>query len=153
MLRRTLVGVFADGFPMEASSAFDFDNPFQQMNLEAGPHKIEIRAPGFEPVAIRCQCSPRGDDRSTPRCFRSSSSPANIFVPELRMIGDELPHHPDAAFVLDHFHPHAARARQSSSSPRNVWFSPMTTCGVPYRRMAPVHIAHGDSVVYITLAR
>ncbi len=25
------------------------------------------------------------------------------------MIGDESPHHPDAAFVLDHFHPHAAR--------------------------------------------
>jgi hypothetical protein len=42
--------VFADGYYMGVVD--DFDNPFQHMNLEAGPHKIEIRAPGFEPVAF-----------------------------------------------------------------------------------------------------
>src|SRR5262245_64274272 len=42
--------VFADGYYMGVVD--DFDNPFQHMNLEAGPHKIEIRAPGFDPVAF-----------------------------------------------------------------------------------------------------
>jgi hypothetical protein len=42
--------VFADGYYMGVVD--DFDNPFQHMNLEAGPHKVEIRAPGFEPVAF-----------------------------------------------------------------------------------------------------
>jgi len=28
------------------------------------------------------------------------------------MIGDESPHHPDAAFVLDHLHPHPAQSQQ-----------------------------------------
>src|SRR4029453_13505593 len=42
--------VFADGYYMGVVD--DFDNPFQHMNLEAGPQKIEIRAPGFEPVAF-----------------------------------------------------------------------------------------------------
>jgi hypothetical protein len=28
-----------------------------------------------------------------------------------------------------------------------VWFSPMITRGIPYKRMAPEHMEHGDSVV------
>lgn len=31
----------------------------------------------------------------------------------------------------------------------NVRFSPITTRGIPYSSIAPVHIAHGDSVVYM----
>jgi hypothetical protein len=42
--------VFADGYYMGVVD--DFDNPFQHMNLEAGPHRIEIRAPGFDAVAF-----------------------------------------------------------------------------------------------------
>lgn len=42
--------VFADGYYMGVVD--DFDNPFQHMNLEAGPHRVEIRAPGYGPVAF-----------------------------------------------------------------------------------------------------
>src|SRR3972149_4890534 len=35
------------------------------------------------------------------------------------------------------------RARSRSSAPTNVRFSPMTTRGVPYRRIAPAHMSHG----------
>ena len=34
-----------------------------------------------------------------------------------------------------------------------VRFSPMTTRGMPYMRMAPVHMSQGDSVVYIVERR
>jgi hypothetical protein len=39
------------------------------------------------------------------------------------------------------------RDRSSSSSPMKVRFSPTTIFGIPYRRMAPLHIAQGDKVV------
>jgi hypothetical protein len=42
--------VFADGYYMGVVD--DFDGTFQHMNLEAGPHHIEIRARGLEPVAF-----------------------------------------------------------------------------------------------------
>src|SRR5262245_1344578 len=45
----------------------------------------------------------------------------------------------------------APRPRSRSSSPRNVTFSPTTTRGMRYSRIAPVHIAHGERVVYKTL--
>jgi hypothetical protein len=30
----------------------DFDGAFQHMNLEAGPHRIEIRLPDYEPIVF-----------------------------------------------------------------------------------------------------
>lgn len=39
------------------------------------------------------------------------------------------------------------RERSNISSPMKLRFSPMTTRGIPYNRMAPLHIAHGDKVV------
>ena len=39
--------------------------------------------------------------------------------------------------------------RSRSSAPMNVRFSPITTRGMPYSSIAPVHMWHGDSVVYI----
>ena len=39
------------------------------------------------------------------------------------------------------------RACSSASLPRKVLCSPMTTLGMPYRRIAPVHMSQGDSVV------
>ena len=30
----------------------DFDGPFQQLRLTAEPHRVEIVAPGYEPVVV-----------------------------------------------------------------------------------------------------
>ena len=48
------------------------------------------------------------------------------------------------------YDPRSPYSASKASSPRNVLFSPITTLGMPYNRMAPVHIEHGESVVYIT---
>jgi hypothetical protein len=45
-----LAQVFADGYYV--GIADDFDGVFQHLNLEAGPHQIEIREPGLEPIAF-----------------------------------------------------------------------------------------------------
>lgn len=45
------------------------------------------------------------------------------------------------------------RERSKSSPPTNVLFSPRTTRGISYNRQAPVHIEHGDNVVYMVLSR
>jgi hypothetical protein len=42
--------VFADGYYIGIVD--DFDSVFQHANLEAGTHRIEIQAPGFESVAF-----------------------------------------------------------------------------------------------------
>jgi hypothetical protein len=39
-------------------SVDDFDGVFQQLNLEPGPHRIEIRAPGYEPIAFDVRVEP-----------------------------------------------------------------------------------------------
>jgi hypothetical protein len=36
----------------------DFDGVFQQLNLEPGPHRIEIRAPEYEPIAFDIRVEP-----------------------------------------------------------------------------------------------
>ncbi len=48
--------VFADGYYM--GTADDFDGVFQHMNLEAGPHHIEIREPGYEPIEFDVRVEP-----------------------------------------------------------------------------------------------
>lgn len=48
--------VFADGYFV--GSVNDFDGTFQELELEAGPHRIEIRAPGFEPIAFDVNVEP-----------------------------------------------------------------------------------------------
>ena len=46
-----LAQVFADGYYVGIVN--DFDGVFQHLNLEAGPHQIEIREPGFDqPIAF-----------------------------------------------------------------------------------------------------
>ena len=42
--------VFADGYYVGIVN--DFDGVFQHLNLEAGPHQIEVREPGLEPIAF-----------------------------------------------------------------------------------------------------
>ncbi len=48
--------VFADGYYVGLVD--DFDGIFQHMNLEAGPHHIEIQAEGFAPVAFDVNVRP-----------------------------------------------------------------------------------------------
>jgi hypothetical protein len=48
--------VYADGY--YAGIVDDFDGALQRLELEAGPHRIEIRADGFEPVAFDVNVEP-----------------------------------------------------------------------------------------------
>ena len=48
--------VYADGYYV--GTANEFDGVFQQLNLEAGPHRIEIRAPGYEPLSFEVNVEP-----------------------------------------------------------------------------------------------
>ncbi len=48
--------VFADGY--YAGTVDDFDGAFQHLDLEAGPHHIEIREPGKPPVAFEVNVLP-----------------------------------------------------------------------------------------------
>jgi hypothetical protein len=42
--------VFADGYFVGIVD--DFDGVFQHVNLEAGPHHVEVQEAGFEPIAF-----------------------------------------------------------------------------------------------------
>lgn len=48
--------VFADGYYVGIVD--DFDGIFQHLNLEAGPHHIEINEPGLQPVAFDVNIAP-----------------------------------------------------------------------------------------------
>jgi hypothetical protein len=48
--------VYVDGY--YAGVVDDFDGSFQQVNLEPGPHSIELRAEGFEPVSFEVNVEP-----------------------------------------------------------------------------------------------
>jgi len=48
--------VFADGYYVGVVD--DFDGVFQHMNLEAGPHRIEIQAPGYPPAVFEVNVHP-----------------------------------------------------------------------------------------------
>jgi len=48
--------VFADGYYVGIVN--DFDGIFQHLNLEAGPHQIEIRGPNLPPVAFDVMIQP-----------------------------------------------------------------------------------------------
>jgi len=48
--------VYVDGY--YAGVVNDFDGTFQQVNLEPGPHRIEVRAQGFEPTNFDVQVTP-----------------------------------------------------------------------------------------------
>src|SRR2546427_648305 len=48
--------VFVDGY--YAGIVDDFDGPFQHLDLEAGAHQIEIRAPGLPPLQYDVNVQP-----------------------------------------------------------------------------------------------
>ena len=66
----THADVFVDGY--FAGRVDDFDGRFQSLDLEAGPYRIEIVAPGYEPLEINIRIQPgqkttyRGDLRRRP---------------------------------------------------------------------------------------
>lgn len=48
--------VFADGY--YAGIVDDFDGPFQHLDLEPGPHSIEVRIPGAPPISFDVNVQP-----------------------------------------------------------------------------------------------
>ena len=48
--------VYVDGY--YAGVVNDFDGTFQKVNLDPGPHRIEVRAQGFEPTNFEVQVTP-----------------------------------------------------------------------------------------------
>jgi hypothetical protein len=48
--------VFVDGY--YAGMVDDYDGVFQHLNLEAGPHHIEIEVPGYPPIAFEVRIQP-----------------------------------------------------------------------------------------------
>jgi len=48
--------VFVDGY--FAGIVDDFDGAFQQLNLDTGPHRIELRAAGYESVSFEIRTQP-----------------------------------------------------------------------------------------------
>ena len=48
--------VYADGAYVGPAS--DFSDPSRPLSLAAGPHRIEVRAPGFAPVAFDVNVEP-----------------------------------------------------------------------------------------------
>ena len=48
--------VFADGY--YAGTVDDFDGAFQHLDLEAGPHRIEIRPQGQQPISFEVNVRP-----------------------------------------------------------------------------------------------
>ncbi len=48
--------VYVDGY--YTGTVDDFDGTFQQLNLEPGPHHIELRADGYEPVGFDVTVEP-----------------------------------------------------------------------------------------------
>ena len=48
--------VFIDGY--YAGIVDDFDGIFQRLHLDSGPHRIEVRAPGYEPLVFEVRITP-----------------------------------------------------------------------------------------------
>jgi hypothetical protein len=48
--------VYVDGYFVGVVD--DFDGIFQRLHIESGPHRIEVRAPGFEPLAFDVRITP-----------------------------------------------------------------------------------------------
>jgi hypothetical protein len=77
----------------------------------------------------------------------SQLAAADVLAPDLRVAGLELLHRGDAAEVveqhdLDALRPEEVQVRASPTTTRGIWKS----------KIAPVHIWHGDSVVYMVVS-
>ena len=61
----------------------EFDNPFQQLHLESGPHRIEVREDGYEPVTFEVRIVPERPPPSRRNSSGSRSSEFGIGILEL----------------------------------------------------------------------
>jgi hypothetical protein len=48
--------VYVDGY--FAGRVDDFDGVFQRLHIESGPHRIEVREPGYEPLVFEVRIEP-----------------------------------------------------------------------------------------------
>ena len=48
--------VYVDGYYVGIVD--DFNGIFQRLHIESGPHRIEVRAPGFEPLTFDVRITP-----------------------------------------------------------------------------------------------
>ena len=48
--------VYVDGYL--AGVVDDYDGAFQQLNLDVGPHRIELRHPGYESISFEIRTQP-----------------------------------------------------------------------------------------------
>jgi hypothetical protein len=55
-VKPTHATVYVDGY--FAGSVDDFDGIFQRLRLESGPHRIEVRADGYEPLSFEVRILP-----------------------------------------------------------------------------------------------
>ena len=55
-LKPTAAAVYVDGY--YAGIVDDYDGIFQRLRLEAGPHRIEIQEPGYEPLTVDVRIDP-----------------------------------------------------------------------------------------------
>jgi len=55
-VRPSRAEVFVDGYYVGIVD--EFDNPFQQLQLESGPHRIEVREDGYEPLTFEVRIVP-----------------------------------------------------------------------------------------------
>lgn len=60
--------VYVDGY--YAGVVDDFDGIFQRLHLDAGPHRIEVRAPGYEPLMLNVRI-----DRNRTTTYRGDLEP------------------------------------------------------------------------------
>ena len=68
--------VFVDGY--FAGVVDDFDGAFQQLNLDVGPHRIELRAAGYESVSFEIRTQP--DEKITYKA-RAQARPLSPIEP------------------------------------------------------------------------
>ena len=61
--------VYVDGY--FAGIVDDFDGAFQQLNLDVGPHRIELRHPGHESISFEIRTQP--DEKIT---YKADLKPA-----------------------------------------------------------------------------
>jgi len=55
-VRPSRAEVLVDGYYV--GTVDEFDNPFQQLQLESGPHRIEVRQDGYEPLSFEVRIVP-----------------------------------------------------------------------------------------------
>ena len=65
--------MYVDGY--YAGVVDDFDGVFQRLHLRAGPHHIEVRADGYEPLSLDVRLEPDQTTKYEGHAEEGSSDP------------------------------------------------------------------------------